>query len=249
MNYDSRYYSQLYFNSIDAVNGDTSRPSFQFQQGSFLNEVKNLRIESVVFPTSYYSVNSSNNYLTLQESIGSAFIVTVDPGNYDAASFATAFKTKLDAASVNGLVYSVAVSTLTGKITISCSGAFMINSQSHLFSFPLSVSAVTHTSTNVIDLCMPSMVYLCSLGLKSRILHPVNMGPLNVHNSILTAVNVTVPPYSQNVWVNLQQDTWYECDLSLNELSFFFQDERGTTIDFNGLPFSLTIGVQFEKAY
>ncbi len=248
MNNDSRYYSQLYFNSIDADNNDLNQPTFQFRQGSFLNEIKSFRVENVVFPTSYYSINSSNNYLTLQEGGTPEFPVTFDPGNYDAGTLAEHFTAQLNAQSYLGLTYSASISPTTGKLTISCLSVFKIVSQSSLFSFELGVSTTSFTSSTVIDLCMPSVVYLCSLGLKSRILHPVNVGPRNVHNAILTAVSVTVPSWSQNVWVN-QQNEWYDCDLTLNELSFFFQDERGTILDFNGLPFSLTLGVQFEKAY
>lgn len=112
--------------SLDSFDADASGDGIAltsdwpvFWLGRPLNDIAAIKILECQVPFSYYVFNSSNNTFFLHELTigGTAYPVTIAPGNYGISDFETAMGAALTAASHNAITYVVTYNTLTYKFT------------------------------------------------------------------------------------------------------------------------------------
>lgn len=79
-----------------------------------------MTLRDIILPLTYYNINDSNNTVLLKEGAGSWNLVTLTKGNYTSSQFASEVATQLDA--IGAGTYTVSISSITGKMTISVAG-------------------------------------------------------------------------------------------------------------------------------
>jgi hypothetical protein len=72
-----------------------------------------------------YNVNSDNNTFTITENNAVFYSISIPIGNYNDTTLSAELKTQLDNSSATG-VFTVSVSSTTGKITITSTVGFNI---------------------------------------------------------------------------------------------------------------------------
>ena len=158
-----------YINSKDRVAGTSSNFTYDIDipDGSNFDSVCVLQM---TIPKSYYLVRTHQNLVTLSLD-GVSYPILVPLGNYNATTFTTALLALLNAASSN--VFSMALSTTTGKFTYSYVGSaavvqfiFTEPNLAHLMGFDL-ISTNTFVSnilvsSDVVDFVSTSSLFLHS---------------------------------------------------------------------------------------
>lgn len=198
-------------------------------------------------PKSYYLIPQGRNTFTLQEEKKTATI-TVTPGNYSARTFATALTTLLNAASPNGLTYSITAPSSTsipnnGKFVFTVGSGPGIN-PSFVFAEYLyeqmgfdpnstnNFSSYSLTSTNVINMQLED-----TLMLHSDIAD-------NQQNNILQDIYcANVPDFGKIDYfcTDVEAQTRPLSTQNNNVYSFSLSDEDGNAIDTNGQNVVITL--------
>lgn len=190
-------------------------------------------------PKSYYLIPSGHNTFTLVENAVS-ITITITPGNYNINNFRTVVLALLNAATLNGSVYSCTVSTITGKYTWSVVGgpsSFTLpdaNGSGLHDQFGLeddTTTALPFTSTNVVK-----FVANTTLQIRSDIV----LGNDNVLQEIYAAQNAD---FTSIVYTATDLDKRAKplASSTTNVFRFTVTDEDGNVVDLNGLNVVLTI--------
>lgn len=120
----SEYKKQHYLNSQSRDYGNNDQ--FVTITAQSITDLKLFRLNTAIIPRTFYTFNSFNNVLSIQEDVGASFSITITPGNYDLATFKTTIEGLLNTASTNSYVYTLTYSEVTNKITLSCTGLFQV---------------------------------------------------------------------------------------------------------------------------
>ena len=243
-------YSELYFSSDQRDTDTLNTPRFHLQNE--IQDAKKLRVSSVVVPFTYYVVNSNTNYFEVIESTGSLVVgINITPGNYDSVTFPAQLKSQLDAESIasgNSLTYTVTISDSTKKITISATGNFSVQLENSSgitgYTSTTAGGVSTHTANNVVNLSGPRNLYL-----RSNLAQFLQRDSVIENNNNFNNVLKRIPTNGNSgdiIYYNFTDTSFMECTLNVSDIHFYFTDEAGTTIDFNGAEFSVEI--QLYKA-
>ena len=144
------------------------------KSSSFPPRVYNLVLETFTIPNTVYNINSSNNNLLWTR--GGDQSATIPAGNYTSTTLATAIKTAMDGAS-DGNTYTVSYSATTFKYTITGSAsAFNFRFDDAVntpwkemgFNQVTTGSALTQTSSNIVDLSFPRDLFIEIEGFSRR---------------------------------------------------------------------------------
>lgn len=150
----------IYLDTKDCI--DPSNPAFarfllNFQ--NYSNHKGFISLEQLTIPITVSPINSNNNTLELIENSGATTAtVTLSEQSYTGAEIATELKTKLDAASLSGNIYTVSYNSNTKKLTIAASAnnfTFGANSTAlKVIGFTLTPTtySASRTSENVVRL-------------------------------------------------------------------------------------------------
>lgn len=117
----------LFLNSADVDIGTSANFQVNFDKTGIKfgdeSEVA-IGLDYVIFPNLIYPIRANrSNRLVFNE--GAADLTaTLNEGNYDSAGFATELQTRLNAAGT--LTYTVSISSITNRITISATGSFSL---------------------------------------------------------------------------------------------------------------------------
>ena len=87
-----------------------------------LRNIESWAIGSVSIPFTYYTINSTNNYMRVMPVDTN---ITLTPGNYTMPQLITALKTELDALAIG--TFTITYSDITNKMTFSCTNPFGFN--------------------------------------------------------------------------------------------------------------------------
>ncbi len=102
-------------------NGSASSIAITNVENNQIGAFKKMRVKSITTPLTFYAISNINNTLLLEEdNSGTWNTVTLTPGNYTGAEFATEVKTQFE--TIGAGTYTVTISDTTNKITISVSG-------------------------------------------------------------------------------------------------------------------------------
>lgn len=244
----------VYINSTQRDSGTDS--NFMFS----INLTKGNQFDRICclqagIPKSYYSVQTNFNYFTLTEGVLSTTII-VPIGNYTRTSFASSLKTLLNTSSPNGYTYNVtfpnSLTTVdTGLYTYSVTGnggvqpvisfdttTFINDLMGFVKGSTNAFLADTLNSTIVVNLQPHSSILIhCDL-----VSNPTQIG---VNTDVLQAVfaNISSAPYSNMQWIcpDIEAFSQIMSNNTTNQAHFYFTDEEGNPIDFNGVNTQLTI--------
>lgn len=235
-------YAELHFTSDQFNSGSINRPEYLLEGGQ-IQKVRKIKVANVVVPVTYYVVNSNNNTFSWEEDAGGGAITsTLTPGNYTSTTFATQLKTQMDADTNNAATYTITVSTSTNKMTISAGANFSIAvaNSSKLTGFSsASSSATSHVGADIVNLAGANQLYLRS-NIATRIDTQSVIKNDKIFNNVLAVVPINVNTFDF-VFKSYDYTQYFDSDIDIQDLDFYFTDDSDTQIDFNGAPFSLSI--------
>jgi hypothetical protein len=119
----------LFLNSQDTELGTSASFSVDFSKTGidFSDSEVCISLDYVIFPNLIYPIRSGvSNRIAFSEGVGLTKYAVLADGNYDGTSFCTALKAAFEAQSL-GRTYTVSISPITNKITISATGTFSLN--------------------------------------------------------------------------------------------------------------------------
>lgn len=234
-------YSEFHISSDQFTDGDNNRPEFRLSHQ--LQKVRKIKVANAVVPVSYYNVNSNNNTFSWEEDAGGGAITsTLTAGNYTSTTFATELKTQMDADTNNAATYTVTISAATNKMTISAAANFSISvaNSSKLTGFSsASASATSHIGADVVNLAGPNQLYLRS-NVATRIETDAVIKNDKIFNNVLAIVPINVNTFDV-VYKSFDYTQYFDADIDIQDIDFYFTDDQDTQIDFNGAPFSLSL--------
>ena len=241
---ENSIYSEIYLTSHLFDSGDNNRPIYQLS--SEIQDVKKIKVSSIVIPFSYYVFTSANNAFQVIETTGtSTVLVAITPGNYSSATFIAEMKSKLEAGSIatgNSLTYTISISDSTNKLTIAATGNFLVSltNSSKLTGFiAATTSASSATAQNVINLSGTRNVFLRS-NLANFLSRDTIIENNNNYNNVLKQI-----PMNANsgdiVYKEFIDTEFIDTSLNISDITLYITDEDGNLIDFNGSTWTITL--------
>jgi hypothetical protein len=234
-------YTEFHCTSDQFTDGTNNRPEFRLTHQ--LQKVRKIKVANAVIPVSYYNVNSNNNTFSWEESAGGGVITsTFTAGNYTSTTFATEVKTQMDADTNNAATYTVSISTATNKMTITAGANFTIYvavSQKLTGFTTVPSASTTQIGDNVINLAGPNQLYLRS-NIATRIDTNAVVKNDKIFNNVLAIVPINVNTFDV-VYKSFDYTQYFESDIDIQDIEFYFTDDDDNIIDFNGAPFSLSL--------
>lgn len=245
---DTLQYSEIYLHSSKFDSGSNNEPVYQLEQS--IRTVKEIKVQSVVIPFTFYAINSNNDIFTIIETTGTSEItITLTNGNYTSSTFTALLKTLLEAESIangNSLTYTVTVIAATNRLSISASGDFLVNvtNSKRITGFTVATtSAASAIATNTIFLAATNNLYLRSNLANFLQRDSVINNNLN-YNNILKII-----PLEANsgdiVYLQFSDAEYLAIETDITDLSFYVTDDDGFRVDFQGGEF--TIVIQLKK--
>jgi len=266
---DTLEYHEIQFDSLDNSGRFQTRysaldwPKFRLELP--LNDITAIKVLEVQIPFSYYVINSLNNTFTLTESTGPSTTVTLPEGNYNSVTLIAALGAALTTASSNTYTYTVTYLPASGKMTITSNAGSVFtlgfgsttddgstNPRLHIgFTAGDTVSNGSGVliTPNGIQITGPNYMYLNSrsIGVDCSFYLPdgaVNLTPGGAGPQ-MCKIPINCLPNSTIFWQDPDPQKWFDVEKNnLPQLDFYFTlGNNNTPIAFNGLSFSLKIGV------
>ena len=221
--------------------GNTTSDSFNIRCRK--TNIKNIRINRIILPHSYYNVNQYNNQF--HTSLGT---VTVPVGNYSLTAFAAALQTKLI---VLDATFTVTYTAQTGKMTIARTGNFDMTFYDNEYidritGFPLPsyTGAATYTSGMVCDITAGHYITIHS---KVLSLNKKRIDSSDGRQDMIALVSTAgqfgdVIEYDYN-HLKLFDYSYNKEFSDLNDPDFYLLDENGNPLDLNGLEWQLLLEI------
>lgn len=112
---------KVYINSRDRTAG--SNTQFRIYISDTIENVKSIELHHASIPHTIYLIRTGvNDTFDLVESGVGTATITLSEGSYTSSQMETELKTQLDASSLAGATYTVSISTMTAKMTITSNG-------------------------------------------------------------------------------------------------------------------------------
>jgi hypothetical protein len=209
-------------------------------QDAFPNSEKDISIENVIIPCSFYSINE-NNYQFL---LGTTQNVSLSYGNYTNATFVTELQTRMNAVGL-GVTFVATISSSTNKLSITASsGNFTITSNTKNYKYlglnrsdsKASTSSVW-VSECVLDLSGTSYIdILTDLPLASS-------NVANSRNGLLNRIWVNSASFNKIFYSSESFDFIKLLTSRLNSLRITLLDDNGDILNLNGCDYSIVLEV------
>jgi hypothetical protein len=259
MTADSRYV-ELYIDSNSFEIGSKNRATYNIEKP--IGDIMGMKLVSAEVPFSYYAINSSNNSFPVTDA-GGSFTMTITPANYTADELAEVIQTRLNLKSggnVTTAVYALTYDINRNKFTISANASFSLvfgasGTIAELMGFVPGTTypstANTITAPNAADLGGRHYLYLRS-NLGTLLYDSVHSGTQSTNANIIAKIPVSVNRNEILYFVNPVDQFFSLFPTRNTNFEFYFtQGEADVPIDFNGLGFSLKIGmfVQMKNTY
>lgn len=255
---DMFHYSEYLIDSTDATapyqDSYTSKnwPQFVFENG--IQEIIGIKILEAEIPYSFYTVYSPQNTFTVTES-GTDYLVTIIPGNYTSASLIPELIRALGEAT--SYAWNVTYNNQTGKFTFSTTPT-----KTFTFTFPSGIlkntigfnSGVTQptdslTAPNIAQITGANYILVNSesLGRSAKLYLPINdqqnRGGIGAE---LAKIPINVNPFEVITWQDPAPMFFFATDglRILQNVDFYItHGTDANPINFNGLSFSLKVGI------
>lgn len=175
--------------------------NFTFSFNKSLNRIKEIRLNTIQIPYTFYPINSNNNVLTFNDAATS---ITITPGNYTTTTLSAELKTKIEAAFI-GDTATITFSTTTLKLTIAKTSPFKIDSitdeptstAAPILGFQTTTSTATSvTADGALNISGPDYILVTSTFF-SRFIQDRPMFSDNSYQNVLTPmpISTTVGDY------------------------------------------------------
>lgn len=233
---------QLYFDSSLSNNNDKNNPRFVLRNPIYADKFK---VSKISIPFSYYTINSTNNHLYIQEDLADE-IIEIPVGNYSISTIAGVLQTALNNSTLNN-TYTVSYSTTTYKLTITADGNFVVDNvystcQRWIGLTETSSSGNSFTFQNALDLSGCESILLVSNDLRT----PNSTYIGNESMNVISKIPVNVSPGEILYYEDTRDYAFFNCRQDLNEVSFeLFNGDTLERLDLNGEAFSLHLDILF----
>lgn len=240
----SNYIRNLLIDSRDKTN--TTGETYCFNLPFGLDGVKSIELMTCNFPMTSYNVNSSNNYLYLND--GSSKIIQLTKGNYDIYDFVPMLEQALnDSSAINFTVTYSLVSmmlTVTGDSNFSFEFSNTTNSIAYLMGFNNvnTTPALTQVAPKCLNLSSPMYfnIIISELGMSTKSTNSRDNGSFTVFNS----VNMSeIANYNNNG--NYCQRIKVLND-NIQTFTMRITDYNNRDVCFNGADFSMLIRLNYD---
>ncbi len=148
--------------------------AFRWRFPNALRDVVEMSLVGGVVPVPTTNMMAQNNqkynysYNKFTALIGStSYTITIPPGNYSAATFATALKAQLDAATASAIIFTVGINPLTGVLDISASAgtfSFLFGTGSYVDRIDATTGAILKANSPAIMMGFAPAVDYASSG-------------------------------------------------------------------------------------
>jgi hypothetical protein len=230
--------SSARLNPLTETTGD-----FTWSFNNDVTRVSDILIKAVQIPYSFYSINSSNNYILIN-----ATTITITSGNYTATSLIPELISKIDTAL--GGTTTITYSTQTLKFTINHSANIQITNNgagtsplAALLGYSTTTAAATsHTATQAANISGPNYIRVVSEFLTK----PIHHKTLYANDTLATTLLV-VPVhagYGDIITTEPEIPVRLSYKLAIKStdiIDFTLKDEFNNTVDLNGLNWSMQI--------
>lgn len=237
---------QIYLNSKYAqtkMNGDTGDcifqiPNLELPDGYYVY----ISLQQAVIPYSFYSINSTNNYFHVEDSLANSYAFTVEEGNYNITQMINALLAEM------GGGWSITYSSITNKITISNSlgATFSVmgdGTLNHALGFMEDTNTAsvgtTLTSTHGINL---NQIRAINVELANMPCSTINTAqPLN--QNIISTLPVTSAPYGMIFYSNQNGFRVNMYCNTMNKIHIRLLDNLGKLIQMNNVNWQMTLQI------
>ncbi len=111
--------------SYNKTSGDNN--DFEIRYGNPISNVRGFKLLNIIIPSTYYMVMSGINDKIYIYAGAVLYTATLTEGNYDTSSFPTHIQTQINAAYTPDNNFSVSLSSITEKFTITHTGELYQN--------------------------------------------------------------------------------------------------------------------------
>lgn len=229
-------------------------------KGLLKDDVNILRSYVVVlnaqFAVSFYVIDETNNKLKVDKLVGvttTALTITIPNGNYNATTILTVINSQLVAASFNDLIFSF--NSVNGKISIICTiNNYRIYSDVNGSTIATILGMDNSNIFPTIGVSFPFPFPLNLLGKEKLYINSTNLQNAafssfnNGFSSTIACVPVNVPPYSLIQYIcTVDQQKNILTNKTLDGIDIQILDTQNKFINFNNVPWSLTLVLSIEK--
>lgn len=232
---------------------------FSFK-GLLKDDVNILRSYVVVlnaqFPVSFYVIDDTNNKLKVDKIVGvttTPLTITIPNGNYNATNILTNINSQLVTAGFNDLIFSF--NSVNGKISIiSTTNIYRIYSDVNGSTIATILGMTNANITTTINISFPFPFPLNLLGKEKLYVNSTNLQNAayssfnNGFSSTIACIPVNVPPYSLIQYIcTVDQQKNILTNKTLDGIDIQILDTQNNFINFNNVPWSLTLVLSIEK--
>lgn len=269
--YIQRFPIEIILNSNDGVIFDDLDGHKIFNLSAEINarsdEILLLFLKKAFIPFSFYTLSNSqkNNKLDIRETHSNGvdtntYTITIPDGNYNINELISKIKTLMEAGSIYNHTYTITFNTQTGKVTfielepqgsnIKCellfaSGSNASKSCRRLLGFNTEdkefTASVSVSSDNVVDMADG----LDSIRIGSNLTGD-NIKTSRGETGELLIVPVNFSPFSILYFDALEPFKHKLATRSIKEIEIKMTDLNDNVIDFNNIPYTLILEVQFQ---
>ena len=222
----------------------------QYAVDLVVEDIKEIRLTSAVIPSTFYNINNANNIIELNQQGFGRTTVTLTPQHYDESQYLVELKTQLDAAGVSSgsnAIFTCTYDSQTMKVTVTSDGQVFyfdianntVQNHYHILGYDASNESfiTSHEMTNVLQLNYTDTLLVrgkfgTETGKAATIVD--NM----VFNDVITSIPITEGSGGIN-FIDFTQSEYFKVSFDAQIFDFYFTDERGNEIDFNGGEWSL----------
>jgi hypothetical protein len=206
---------------------------------------KYVTILDAQIPVSFYIINGSNQILTVITG-GNTYTLNLTQGNYNATSLITELKTKI--ATIPSLTATIVISKVSGKLTFTFSSAITLVFSTSTIASVIGLTA--NLSGTSITLQQPlNLLGIKRLNIKSDALAVSSFSSQNLGNSsILLSIPNNEAQFNMISFTNQNNlnNSILNADL-VDVIDIQIVDESNNFIDFNGIDWTMTLGISIER--
>lgn len=232
----------VHIDSADRTSG--SNENFEIKLSNEVTRVKSVEVVSVEIPFTFYTLNSSNNVFKFTDNTPTTYTVTLSPGNYDGATFASALQTAMNLLMAG---FTVTYGYTTFKLTWANASQFNILISGSTMASTIGVTSASglttsFTSQGTINLSGPNYILIKS----DKLVKPKRTPPYlhSAQANVLYKVVVSTGPGSTLIEKNSYSNPnpiMYGTRQRIQVIDLQLIDPNGNVLDLNGQRWSMTI--------
>ena len=206
---------------------------------------KYVTILDAQIPVSFYIINSTNQVLTIILG-ANTYTLNLTLGNYNGSSLITELITKI--ATIPTLTATIVLSKVTGKLTFTFSSSVTIVYATSTISSVLGLTA-NLTGTNITLQLPLNLLGIKRLNIKSDALAVSSFSSQNLGNSsILLSIPNNEAQFNMISFTNQNNlnNSILNADI-VDVIDIQIVDETNNFIDFNGIDWTMTLGISVER--